>query len=641
MYLQRLKIGARLKLGFGLLMALMIANAGAAVFLGGETRQAVFDLNRTAAVVSGLKNLLLNMRQARAVTWYFIASGDESALVDRDNAFKQVDSEYASLDKIVASGMDREMLSDAEKAGDVVRKDQENLIASKNKAVALSSAEFTAASERFKVSTNIYNDAINKLIDYNASVSERARSVADGRLDQSSFWSLLIGCLGVLFGGAGAWLISRSITSPIVAMTEAMGRIAGGELTLEVPSLTNKDETGAMAQAVQVFKNNGLKLQSSEVEAASHRQVAEQERAANEAARAEIQRQQEAVVASVAAGLDRLSKGDLTNRLNQAFAGEYEKLRADFNATADTLQEALRTISVAANGISTGSDQIAHASDDLSRRTEQQAASLEETAAALTIITATVKNMAAGAAEAAKVVVTTRGAAETSGEIVQKAVEAMGKIKESSEQITNIIGVIDEIAFQTNLLALNAGVEAARAGDAGRGFAVVASEVRALAQRSAEAAKEIKTLISASTIQVEGGVDLVDKTGAALKGIIAKVTEMDALVRQISASSQEQATGIAEINTAVSQMDQVVQQNAAMVEESTAAAHALKNETLDLSAMVGKFQIGSEPGVARAAAPRKPAAVAVRTAAPRAMKATGTSGGAPRSAVAEKDWDEF
>jgi methyl-accepting chemotaxis protein len=252
----------------------------------------------------------------------------------------------------------------------------------------------------------------------------------------------------------------------------------------------------------------------------------------------------------------------------------------------------MRTISTATNGISTGSDQIASASDDLSRRTEQQAASLEETAAALNLITETVKKMAANASEAATVVATTRGAAESSGLVVQQAVDAMSTIKDSSQRINNIIGVIDEIAFQTNLLALNAGVEAARAGEAGRGFAVVASEVRALAQRSAEAAKEIKGLISASSVQVETGVGLVDRTGIALRDMIDKIAAIDALVREISASSREQATGLAEINTAVGQMDQVVQQNAAMVEESTAAAHALKSETQDLSAMVGRFEIG-------------------------------------------------
>ena len=388
------------------------------------------------------------------------------------------------------------------------------------------------------------------------------------------------------------FVMRRSVATLLASLTHCMERLAGSNYDVAVPGQARGDEIGKMSRAVQVFKENGIKLQTSETEAEHHRQAAEVERQAAEAGRAEVQRQQEAVVGALAAGLDHLAKGDLTTQLHQAFSAEYEKLRVDFNATAASLREAILTISTATTSISSGSDQIALASDDLSRRTEQQAASLEETAAALNLVTETVNKMAANAGEAAKVVAMTRGSAESSGQIVQQAVEAMGKIRESSQQITNIIGVIDEIAFQTNLLALNAGVEAARAGDAGRGFAVVASEVRALAQRSAEAAKEIKALISASTAQVEGGVALVDKTGAALREIIEKVTAMDALVREISSASKEQATGLAEINTAVGQMDQVVQQNAAMVEELTAAAHSLKTETEDLSAMVGRFETG-------------------------------------------------
>jgi methyl-accepting chemotaxis protein len=212
--------------------------------------------------------------------------------------------------------------------------------------------------------------------------------------------------------------------------------------------------------------------------------------------------------------------------------------------------------------------------------------------------------MAANASEAAKVVEITRGAAETSGMIVKQAVAAMGGIKTSSSQITQIIGVIDEIAFQTNLLALNAGVEAARAGEAGRGFAVVASEVRALAQRSADAAKEIKALISASTTQVDGGVELVDRTGLALQEIIQKVSNIDQLVKEISASSKDQAVSLAEINTAVGELDKAVQQNAAMAEETTAAAQTLKKDTNELTGMVGRFQTGMD-GAKDSAAPHK------------------------------------
>ncbi len=225
-------------------------------------------------------------------------------------------------------------------------------------------------------------------------------------------------------------------------------------------------------------------------------------------------------------------------------ATDYAALKNDFNAAAAGLEDAIRTIAGVASQIGPGTQEIAQASNDLSRRTEQQAASLEETAAALDEIAATVRQTADGATRATTEVASARTDAERSGQVVGQAVAAMGAIEDSSRQITQIIGVIDEIAFQTNLLALNAGVEAARAGDAGRGFAVVAQEVRALAQRSAEAAKEIKTLISTSSQQVEAGVDLVGQTGEALNRIVGRVAAIDDLVRQISASSQEQASGL-------------------------------------------------------------------------------------------------
>ena len=416
-----------------------------------------------------------------------------------------------------------------------------------------------------------------------------AASVATS--DHVLFAGLATTCAALLGGIVIAIVLSLSISRLVLGLTQAMTRLAAGDSTTIIPDTARRDEIGAMARAVQVFKDNGLKLNASEAETARQREAAEAERQTSETSRARVQHQQEKIVASLAAGLDLLAKGDLTSQLNDDFPGEYAKLRADFNATAVSLREAMHTISAAAGQINSGTDQIASSSDSLSRRTEQQAANLEETAAALNHITDTVNKMAAGASEAAQVAVATRGAAETSREVVGQAVGAMGKIKDSSTQITQIIGVIDEIAFQTNLLALNAGVEAARAGDAGRGFAVVASEVRALAQRSAEAAKQIKGLISLSASQVDSGVELVGKTGSALLDIIAKITEMDSLVRDISASSREQATGLAEINTAVGQMDQAVQQNAAMVEESTAAAFALKTETQELATMVGRFKI--------------------------------------------------
>jgi methyl-accepting chemotaxis protein len=299
-------------------------------------------------------------------------------------------------------------------------------------------------------------------------------------------------------------------------------------------------------------------------------------------------------VKQIWAGLSRLAEGDLSQRIEEPFIPGLEPLRADFNASLEALENSLSAIAANAEAIRTGTGEISTAADDLSRRTEQQASSLEETAAALEQITATVKKTAEGAKHARDVVSAAKVDADKSGEVVRKAMEAMTGIDQSSKQISQIIGVIDEIAFQTNLLALNAGVEAARAGDAGRGFAVVASEVRALAQRSAQAAKEIKGLISTSTAQVDQGVLLVTQTGEALARIVAQVVEINRVIADIAASAQEQATGLQQVNTAVNGMDQVTQKNAAMVEETTAAAHALAGETEELGRLVGRYKIVSK-----------------------------------------------
>jgi methyl-accepting chemotaxis protein len=295
---------------------------------------------------------------------------------------------------------------------------------------------------------------------------------------------------------------------------------------------------------------------------------------------------------TVGVALTALAEGNLTARIGDDIPEDFVRLRHDFNAAAETLQGTMKAIAVNAQGVHSGAGEITQASDNLSRRTEQQAASLEETAAALDQITATVRKTAEGANEARSTAAAAKTDAERSGEVVRETVYAMSGIEASSKQIGNIIGVIDEIAFQTNLLALNAGVEAARAGDAGRGFAVVATEVRALAQRSADAAKEIKTLISASSQQVDAGVKLVGETGKALGRIVEQVAKLNGLISDIAASAQEQATGLNQVNTAVNQIDQTTQQNAAMVEQLTAASHSLAEEADELARLVGQFRIG-------------------------------------------------
>jgi methyl-accepting chemotaxis protein len=445
------------------------------------------------------------------------------------------------------------------------------------------------------------------------------------------------GSLAILLSILMGWLLSRAIASPISAMTSAMGKLAAGDHAVDVPAVGRKDEVGRMADAVQTFKDAAIEKVRLETEAAEQRRAAEEQRKVQEAERAASAAEQSQVVDGLAQGLERLAAGVLTFRLSEPFAVAYEKLRSDFNAAMQQMQATIAEVATNSAGVRTASTEISQASDNLSRRTEQQAASLEETAAALDEITATVRKTAEGAGQARDAVGSARADAERSGVVVRDAVAAMSEIEASAQQISQIIGVIDEIAFQTNLLALNAGVEAARAGDAGRGFAVVASEVRALAQRSADAAKEIKALISASSQQVDRGVNLVGETGKVLERILTQVTQINGVVTEIAASAEEQSTGLQQVNTAVNQMDQVTQQNAAMVEEATAASHALTSEADTLARLIARFELGAPPKAANAPPPPRPVHRPVT-----ALKTTGQRGGAAPAYQTQQDsWDEF
>ena len=342
-------------------------------------------------------------------------------------------------------------------------------------------------------------------------------------------------------------------------------------------------------------------------------------------------------VGRIGDALSRLAAGDLGVRVDDPLIPSLDKLRLDFNAAGGALSDVISAVTRASTAIKEGVGDIAGASDDMSRRTEHQAATLEQTAAALDEITATVKKTADGARHAYDVVAATRGKTQESEGTVKRAVEAMGEIESSSRQIGDIISVIDEIAFQTNLLALNAGVEAARAGDAGKGFAVVASEVRALAQRSAEAAKEIKALIGASTENVGKGVQLVGDAGAALEQILIQVGTIDSLVADMAGSVQEQSIGLNEVNTAINQMDQTVQQNAAQAEEATAAAQALKGEADELDRLVGRFRTGEPSQAAPVPRPRPPSTRPVARAVAGARLALATAAAGPDA----DGWEEF
>lgn len=402
---------------------------------------------------------------------------------------------------------------------------------------------------------------------------------------------LLLG-LNFVIGG----MAKNRICGPYVATVERMEALAAGDTTSSIQFTEHKDCVGRMAAAMETFRGNATQIQGSRGE-------------------------QEAVVNVLSSALKRLAGNDLNCRITESFADGYDGLRQDFNRAVDALAVAISSVHQTADSVLTGASEIHTASNDLSQRNEQQAASLEQTSAAMNEVTHGVNEAAAAAVNAQQSIANAHREATEGGAVVEQAVRAMAAIEQSATEISQIIGVIDGIAFQTNLLALNAGVEAARAGDAGKGFAVVANEVRALAQRSADAAKDITALITASSEQVASGVKLVGDTGGLLSKLVARVGDINTLISGIAVTAQNQAAGLSKVNVAVGDLDRVTQQNAAMVEESTAAARSLADEARELSNIVGRFRLGENALPARTpvanltpapSAPSRPAVPMVR-----------------------------
>jgi methyl-accepting chemotaxis protein len=462
-------------------------------------------------------------------------------------------------------------------------------------AVELASGPFEAGMS----TTNVLLDAVSSNVD---SIAESARE----NLKQSSLWAWWlapVGFMAVLIAlGLGLWMVRRSVVAPLTGITDGMGALAGGKFDIDVGGIERKDEIGQMARAVVIFRDAAVDKQRLEQETEASRRLAEDERrmsaeartkAAEDqaAAQASAAEEQASVVRALASGLNAIAGGDLMFRLKDGFSEAYRQIKDDFNSTVTQLHDAIAVIASATREVATTTGEISSSTTDLSQRTEEQAASLEQTTSSMQAIAVTVRKNAESAQQASTVAGKTCTVADRGGEIVGRAVGAMARIEESSRKVADIIGVIDEIARQTNLLALNAAVEAARAGESGRGFAVVASEVRSLAQRSSQAAKDIKELITKSSGQVQEGVQLVNQAGASLNEIVGSIKEVAEIVSTIAAVSVEQSNGIAEVNAALNQMDQVTQQNSALVEENAAAAKSLERQSQAMEKEVRFFQV--------------------------------------------------
>ncbi len=460
-----------------------------------------------------------------------------------------------------------------------------------------------ASLSALRVKFHRHEAAVNELVEMGNLFGKEKEAYAASQTSLLQGASYGLGVFLIVLCIASTLFTRRRAIRPLGDMTEAMTRMASGDLKDEPPHLARQDEIGAMAKALAIFRDAGLAKRQLETEAEDARQSSDRERQQRERERLADADALRFAVEQLGGGLSQLAIGDLSRSLDQPFHPRFETLRKNFNESISTLRLTLRDVLSETDHLNRQGQDLRGGADNLARRTEQQAAALEETAAALEQVTSTGKASVARIEDTRNLVKDARTAAVQSSAVVGKAISAMHRIETASGEIGSIIGTIENIAFQTNLLALNAGVEAARAGEAGKGFAVVAQEVRELAQRSAAAANEIKQLVAKSGQEVTGGVDLVQSTGTVLAEIEAAVSRIDLNIDSIATAAREQSVGLSEINTSVNTLDQMTQHNAAMVEETNAATQNLAEAARTLASLAGRFDIGANgPAATRRAA---------------------------------------
>ncbi|MCI2008698.1 MAG: methyl-accepting chemotaxis protein [Acetobacter peroxydans] len=585
---KNIRISGKIIFSFSLLVA-TVALFSVVVFISlGQIRNAKLESDQAHQTINTVNDLLNTLVESQNAMRGYVASANKQFITRIDDYRASVPPRLATLEATLPPETVRSELPALRQAITLFDDEMAKTVAAMSNPSLLNQTRAEIASTARL--TNIRN-IIDKLDQQEQAVVTERTQAANAAFQRASLTLAIGGGLTTLISVLVGVALVRSIATPVVKLTSVMRVLAGGNTGVAVPGTNRNDEIGTMASAVEIFRQAAIDKDQLEQEAALARRQQEAERQAVQERTDEAARQLQLATDSLADGLHKMAAGDLTIQIETKFAAALEPLRENFNLSVEQLGEALLAVSSSSYNMGNSTAELATAADNLSRRTEQQAATLEETSAALMQITQRVQKTTEETENVHRVVTTSRSDAEHAENVVNKAIEAMTRIDQSSQSISKIVDMINSIAFQTNILALNASVEAARAGETGRGFAVVAGEVRNLAHQSAEAVKEISALISSSSEQVKAGVSSVVETGDVLQRIVAHVNTISDLIANIAGAAHDQATNISQLNVAVSSMEQTTQQNAAIAEESAAASHTLAMQAEELEKLVRQFEL--------------------------------------------------